>query len=146
MSKGVVNMKTTGELTDGLKNTRDLNDFMERNEGEFKDDTVSVYLNGLLTEKNLEKSEVIDKSFLDKVYAYQIFSGTKKPSRDKLLLLALGFGLDFDEVQKMLKTCSYPQLYAKNSRDSIIIYGFMHKLSALKLNFKLDECGERPLI
>ena len=36
-------------------------------------------------------------------YAYQLFNGTRKPSRDKVIQLAFGFGLSVDDTQELLK-------------------------------------------
>ena len=40
----------------------------------------------------------------------------------------------YEEVQLLLKQTSYPPLYARNKRDSVIIYGFSHNLSVLDIN------------
>ena len=43
----------------------------------------------LLEEKSLKKSTVIKNSELNEIYGYQIFSGKRIPSRDKLISIPL---------------------------------------------------------
>lgn len=109
---------------------------------DFVDTTLSEYLQDLITLKNLKKAEVISRSGLDRVYAYQMLSGTKKPTRDKLLALAVGMNLIFDEVQQLLKVNGYAQLYPKNKRDSIIIFAIYKGQGILELNDSLLLMGE----
>ena len=44
---------------------------------------------------------VVRGSYLDRGYVYQIFSGKKTPSRDKLIAIAFGMHLSGDETQKI---------------------------------------------
>ena len=90
----------------------------------------------------IKKADVIRKSQLDRIYAYQIFSGTRKPNRDKLLALGFGMELSIEEMQKMLKISEYPILYVKNKRDSIILFGLKKKASLSAVNVLLYEMHE----
>lgn len=131
--------KSTKELLELLKNTKDYKDFSKENYNDLIKADLPSELNKILIEKNLKKSLVIEKSNLDKTYAYQIFSGVKKPSRDKLLQLCFGMDLSLDEVQKLLKTTSYALLYAKDKRDSVIIFALSKNLSVIETNELLYE-------
>ena len=86
------------------------------------------FLNRLLGAKKLKKADVIKTSGLNKVYGYQIFSGIKNPSRDKLLAIAVAMKLSLDECQQLLRIARVNELYAKNKRDSIIIFGLVKQL------------------
>lgn len=55
-------------------------------------------------------------SQLDRAYVYQIFSGEKTPSRDKLIAIAFGMNLSDEETQKMLKLSGNRELYARDQR------------------------------
>lgn len=138
-------MKDTNELLNALKKGENIGTYLEENETEFVRTTVSEYLQKLITEKSLEKSDIIQKSGLDRTYAYQIFNGTRIPSRDKLILLAVGMKLSLDETQKLLKYCSLAPLYAKLRRDSTIIYGLVNGMNAIELNSMLYDAGEKLL-
>ena len=96
--------KTTEELLNILKSKRSYNDFLKEQIDELYFASISEYLEILLAQKGLKKSDVILKANLDKSYAYQIFNGNKtNPSRDKLIMLAFGMELNLDETRKLLK-------------------------------------------
>jgi len=139
-------MKKTDDLLKELSTADNINDFLTGNENNFIDISISAYLNKLLTEKNLKKSDVIKKSELSEIYAYQVFSGTKiNPNRDKLICLAFGMGLNVAETQQMLKSCGLPFLYAKHKRDSIILFSLGRGLSVVEANELLYNSDEATL-
>jgi len=133
-------MKTTTELLDILKMKNNYQEFFD--EVDFSNVTLSEYLHKLIKTKSLRKTEVISQSGLERSYAYQIFAGRKVPSRDKLILLAFGMRLNFEEVQGLLKVNGYAQLYSKNRRDNIIIFALYKGQSILELNENLLALGE----
>lgn len=133
--------KSTDELLRTLKHTPDLTTYYEKEEENISSCSLSDYLNRLCVEKNISPAECIKASGLDRTYAYQIFSGTKKPTRDKVLALCFGFGLSFEDIQTLLKSTSYPILYAKNERDSAIIFVLQRNGSLTDLNELLFSLG-----
>lgn len=135
--------KTTSELEKELSSCADLTTFLKENEEVFKIQSVSDSLRQILEEKALNKSAVIKKSGLNDIYAYQIFSGARIPSRDKLLCLCFGMELDAEETQWLLKSCGYTELYAKSKRDSVILHALYHKKDILELNEELFENKEK---
>ena len=119
---------------------------MKTNEDELISKRISDFLNELIEKKGLNKARVIDKSNIQKTYAYEVINGRKgNPSRDIMLRLAFAMGLDLEETQTLLKHSRMPQLYARNSRDSIIIYAINNKKSLIDCNVLLDEMKEKPL-
>lgn len=78
--------KTTNELLKTLKHNN-LKTYLSDNKDEFVASSLSEALNQMLLLKNLSKAEVIEKANIFNVYGYQIFSGQKTPSRDKLISL-----------------------------------------------------------
>ena len=58
-----------------------------------------------------------------KIYGYQIFDGSKTPSRDKVIAIALAMQLTLDEANRLLHLSNNGILYPKIKRDSIIIFG-----------------------
>lgn len=73
-------------------------------------------------------------SLLDRAYVYQIFSGEKTPSRDKLIALAFGLCLSDQEAQKMLKHSGNRELYARDERDALILFALQHKKNIFETN------------
>ncbi len=132
--------KSTDELLKALQSKRSYEEFFSEEIGELFFSSISEYLELLLKEKGLTKSEVILKGNLDKNYAYQIFNGNKtNPSRNKVLMLAFGMGLSLTETRKLLKIASLSDLYVRSPRDSIIIYCLSKKLSLITCNEYLND-------
>ena len=132
--------KSTDELLEILKSKKSYEDFFEQEIGELYFSSLSEYLEILLKEKNLKKSDVIIQSNLDKNYAYQIFNGNKtKPSRNKILMLAFGMKLTLNETRRLLKIASQSDLYVRSPRDSLIIYCICNKLSLITCNEYLSD-------
>ena len=108
--------------------------------------TFPEYLNSKMTEKDISPAELIANAQIQRNYGYQILSGTRKPSRDKILALCLALGLDLLETQRALTLAQFGQLYPKNRRDSIFIFSINKKLSVLQVNELLDEMKEELLV
>lgn len=133
--------KSTDELLNILKRTPDVSIYLEKQQENLISLELPQALEQLLNDKSISKSDCIRCSGLDRTYCYQIFSGMKKPSRDKLLAMCFGIGLTAEEVQTLLKQTGYVPLYAKNERDSVILFAFYHSLSLTDVNellFDLD--------
>ena len=135
--------KTTEDLLKTLLRTDEYSQFQE-----LKDNGVvslAEHLDALLDQKETSKAEVIYRAGLDTVYGYQIFNGTRKPSRDKLLQLAFGFPLTYKETLTLLKIAGASSLYVRRRRDSIIIFALNKGFSLEQLNELLEQEGEAYL-
>lgn len=117
-----MNCKSTDELNHEIKNATNIEDYLSDNKTALLAGTLSEHLNLLLSQKGLKKADVLHGSQLGKAYIYQIFSGQKFPSRDKLIAIAFGLHLSESETQKLLKLSGYRELYARDERDAIILF------------------------
>lgn len=134
--------KDTDNLFVELKSEKNLQNYFSRNHNEFLI-PLHEYLKKLLAEKNLSLNEVIKSCGLNRVYAYQIFSGTKeKPSRQKILAIGIAMALDLEEIQYLLKYASHAILYPRSEWDSVIISAIEQKLNVIETNELLHELGE----
>ena len=139
--------KTTDELNNELKEADDIRRFIAKNEDELITKKISAFLNEIIERKKLKRAQVIEAANLHKSYGYELFSGKKEmPSRDVMLRLAIAMGLDLDETQKLLKYSELPPLYARNSRDSVIIYAINNKKNVMNCNLLLEELGHKSLV
>lgn len=135
--------KTTGDLLKTLLRTDEYSQFQE-----LKDNGVvslADHFDALLDQKETSKAEVIYRARLDTVYGYQIFNGTRKPSRDKLLQLAFGFPLTYKETLTLLRIAGVYSLYVRRRRDSIIIFALNKGFSLEQLNELLEQEDEAYL-
>lgn len=137
--------KPTDELLSQLKESNNINSYMKENQSNLIQKSLAEYLNELLEQKKLKKADVIRKSEVNEIYSYHIFSGKRTPSRDKLICICLGMDLKVEEINQALKYAGYGILYARNKRDSIIIWGIEHGQSILQINESLYEHKERIL-
>lgn len=99
----------------------------------------------MLESKGLTKAEVVKESNLNEIYAYQILSGVRRPSRDKLLSICFAMKATLAETQSLLKQSGFAPLYVRCHRDSIIIFALTHGHSLMQLNMGLYDHGE-PVI
>lgn len=97
-----------------------------------------TYLETLLLKKDVSKSELIKMTNLHRTYAYQIFNGQKKPSRSKIIQIALALQLDIRETNNLLSLSDNGYLYPKVRYDAIILYALEHKESIIDTNLILD--------
>ena len=133
-----MNENETVELMSILKNIDDesyLDEFVKITSTNFSDLSLPNFFQNICKEKGISKSDLIKNAEIDRTYGYQILNGTKNPSRDKLLKLCISASLDIEESNKALKLGNVGQLYPKNPRDSIIIFGINKKLNL----FQIDE-------
>lgn len=137
--------KTTDQLLKILQNSNDINSYLTDNNSNINNISFHEYLTQLLDEKGLTKAQVITDSNIQKNYGYQIFDGSKTPSRDKVIALALAIQLNLDEANRLLHLSNNGILYPKIKRDSIIIFGLENNQKIIDLNITLDDFGEAPL-
>lgn len=133
--------KTTEELLKTLKHTANITSYLSQEQDNLKTFPLHAYLDKMFAEKEISPSQCIRNSGLDRTYCYQIFSGRKLPSRDKVLALCFGLSLDVEDTQLLLKSTGYTQLYPRNERDSIIIFALQRSASILEANELLLDLG-----
>ena len=116
----------TAALNDEIKQTSNIDSFLERNQELMVKQSLRDHLDSLLMQKGLTIAEVVRGSQMNRSYVYQIFSGEKKPSRDKLAAIAFGMRLSAEETQQMLKLSGNRELYVRDERDALILFA-LHK-------------------
>ena len=132
--KKIYGTKDTMTLQSELRHSDDVERFMEANRSEFDLLSMAEYLNESLKKYKLEKSDVVKRGGFTGTYLYHIFDGTKNPSRDKLIQLALGFPLTLEETQKLLRLGGYAELYVRDSRDAFLMFGIEKKYELAEVN------------
>ncbi len=137
--------KNTQELLKLLKNSQKIENYLSGQSNELMEISLPQYLEKLLKEKNLKKSQCILDANLQRNYGYQIFSGERTPSRDKLISLCIAMHLTTEETHSLLCATGYADLYPKHRRDSILIFALEKKLNVLETNELLYELEENSL-
>lgn len=127
-------MKTTDELVNEISSSENILDYFAENREEMQLGSLPEYLEDWLKKKGCSKADVVRKSNLNKAYVYQIFLGKKYPSRDKVIALAFGLGLDDKEIQILLKQAGYRELYPRDPRDALLLYAIGHHKGIIDAN------------
>lgn len=138
-------MKNTDELQQKLMDTPDLERFLQENENSFRTATVTEVLVGLLRKTSISRGELAKRANTSEVYLYQLTSGRRYPSRNRMLCICLGAEATLEETQTILRQCGFATLYPANRRDAIIIHGLVHGQSLLQINDALFVENEETL-
>jgi len=132
--------KSTDNLFNEIKDTEDIDLYLENNQNEFNDNPFVSYLNNLLIIKSLKKSDLISAANISKQYLYELFTNKKKkPSRDMVIKLSFGLKLNLEETNLLLKRAGYSSLYPRIKRESIIIYCMLKGKNLIETNISLEE-------
>ncbi len=131
--------KTTDQLNHEIRMATNIKDYLKENKNNLLTTNLCAHLNMLLSQKKLRKADVVHGSLLERTYVYKIFSGEKVPSRDKLIAIAFGLHLSDSETQKLLKLSGNRELYARDERDSMILFALHRKQTIFEANELLAE-------
>ncbi len=137
--------KTTNELLNEIKSSKEIDQYLCENNGELNSKTLSERSHEIIKETGPKKPDIVARSSLNRIYTYQILQGKRIPSRDKLIALCFGMELDLEETNKLLCFAGYSPLYARDKRDSIVIFSIKEGNNIFRANEMLLEHGFRIL-
>lgn len=137
--------KSTGDLMEELKPARSPQAYLEKNKDELLEVSFVEYLNELLAAQGMTKAAALRMTNIHNNYGYEIFKGSKHPSRDKTIQLCLAMKLALTDAQRLLRLAGYSELYPRIKRDSIIIFALKESLSVVDTDLLLDDGGEECL-
>ena len=142
----ILSEKPTDDLLKILKSANKKNDLKSYISSNL-DESLSLdeYLENKLADKGISKSQAIKNSNLDRTYGYEIFKGQKIIGREKLIAICIGIGLNLTETQRVLTIGKQKILYAKDARDSIIIFYINNNYSIMETNELLFEENFEPI-
>ena len=137
--------KTTDDLTQELMEQADLDRYIIENEAYFAETDLTSVLTRLYKKCGLSKAELARRAGMSEVYLYQVFSGRRRPSRDRLLCLCIGLESELEEANLLLKEMGYAPVYPRLKRDAIISHGLLHRTPLAEINDKLFSENEKTL-
>lgn len=108
--------------------------------------TLGEWLMSRLDERGVDRRSVIRRSRLNQTFAYQIFSDSRRPSRDKLIQLAFGLGLGIDETCELLERGGANPLRPACRRDVAIAFCLHRGLDVDSCDDMLWDIGEQTLV
>lgn len=137
--------KKLNDILSHINDTKAMESFMSNPKITDEYKTFIKYYRSLPQVQALTDSDLINLSGIEKSYYYQIFKGTRNPSRDKVLRLCIGAGLSMRETTRALELSQLAPLYPKNRRDIIISVAINQHASVIDTDTLLDNYNEEPL-
>ena len=107
---------------------------------------LSSTLSRLLEKRGWRAADAIRACYLERSYGYQMFNGTRPPTRNFLLRLALALELGEEEAQRLLLRAGRAELYPRSRYDAAVLYGLTHRLSLEETHELLLSLGEEGLL
>lgn len=145
MGVGITDRRNTDDLCQELMEEPNIDSYMKKNQSYFADSSISELLTEFYKRQEISKAELARRAGMSEVYLHQLFSGRRKPSRDKLLCLCIGMELTIEETQKLLRLAAFGELYPRIRREAIIYHGIAHHTSLDEINENLFRKGEKAL-
>ena len=115
----------TTELEERLNNAGGFDEEMIENNAPPR---LSEVLCEHIGEKGLNKAEVIRILNVDRNYGYQILNGTRLPTRNCLIQIALILKLGTDRINYLLRLAGKSPLYVRNPLDAKVFYAAKHNM------------------
>ena len=131
----------TSTLLRRLFKANNLDRFLKENEAALAGPAFHEYISGILMERGVPAEAIINRSGIERTYGHQLFNGTRKPSRDKVIQLAIGFGMNAGETQELLKIAGKPLLYPRIDRDCVLLFGINKGYGIMEIQELLHEKG-----
>ena len=105
----------------------------------------SNHIQELITKKGLKNSEVYAAANITKQYFSKLLNDQVKPSKEKVLALAIGLHLNIDEAEELLKFAGYA-FSPISQTDQVVKYFIEHEdYNVLKIDIVLFDYGLDPL-
>lgn len=129
----------TSQLLRELFKAASMNHYLQSHKDDPEPAALCVYLHNLCREQGVLPAQIIRNANLENSYGYQIFKGTRNPSRDTVLRLAFGFRANLPQAQELLRRAGMNALYPRVRRDAVVIYCLFHKMDLLEAQGILQE-------
>ena len=108
-------------------------------------DTFAKHLQQLINKKGLKNSQVYAAANISKQYFSKLINGQVKPSKEKVLALAIGLRLNMDEAVDFLKIAGYA-FSPISQTDTVVEYFIRRKeYNVIKIDIVLFDYGLESL-
>lgn len=107
---------------------------------------VSGILNSFMGRKNLSTEALFERAGMSRSYGFRVMNGSRMPSRDALLRLALVLGMNIEQTQYFLKCGEGDRLSGQRPRDVLLMKAINDGNSLDEVDELLVRNGMRPLM
>lgn len=122
-----------------------LDELLRQNAPNMQDEPFNACLAALCEQRALVPERVIRRAEIDRSYGHQLFNGTRQPSRDKVLQLALAMSLSVEEAQRLLRAANRSPLYPRIKRDAVLLFALGKSLGVNEVQALLVQHDLTPL-
>jgi hypothetical protein len=126
--------KNTEILFQEIKEATNIYSYLKKNTDLHIKPSLASYIQQLLKDKEIKKTKLLYDTGLSKSFLYAVLKNEKMPSRNSLIKLIFGMHATLPESYNLLNYAGYQPLYAKDLRDTILIFGLKQKMSLPKVN------------
>lgn len=124
---------------------RDVSESLEDALKKIYTESFEKHLQQLINKKGLKNSEVYATSNISKQYFSKLLKGKVKPSKEKVLALAVGLKLNIDETVDFLRIAGYA-LSPISQTDRVVEYFIRNEdYNVIKIDIVLFDFGLEPL-
>jgi hypothetical protein len=134
-------LKDTDELNFELENAQSVHSYIEVNEVEFDDKNFYSFLNSLIAKSGKSKTKIVTDACISEPYMYNLIRGEKRPTRNIVIKLAFGLGLDLKTTERLLMLAGHSGFYVRHKRDALLKFVFQNNLSIMEADGLLVEYG-----
>ncbi len=125
--------KPTDELDNLLENMKpeDIDTYLKENEKYMADSKKAFYyyFKNVLDEKNIKLKDVYSFAGLSESYGSKLITMEKNTkNRDVIIRLCIAGHFNLKEINRVLKLYGMSELYAKDSRDAVIIVAINNRI------------------
>lgn len=134
--------RPVAEIIRQMRENEDVASLLDSPIDTLKNKGMVSYIGQLMAQKRVSLDNIAFKSGISRRYMQQIFDGCQKLPRDKALALAIGFELNLQETQNLLKNAGLAPLYVIERKDAVIMFAIRERLTIIETNDILFELGE----
>lgn len=128
--------KDTEKLMELMKKSGSIDAYLQENKDFLLDCDIKEYLNTLIKEKHMTKTEVFEKACIKKFVGFGFLNkdNPRKPSRNNILAMLIVMDCNLDETQTALKIAKYAPLYPKDKRTVLLFLELKIRTPLMILN------------
>lgn len=98
------------------------------------------YIKQCCESRGEKPEQIIRRSDIDSSFGHRLFAGKRNPSRDTVLQLAFGFGMNVEQTQQLLKVARASLLHPKVRRDAVIAWCLHNGKTIIQAQEILHDC------
>lgn len=138
--------KNTKELVNELeqaKNTKEFEDFIKRNDVELQRESFGDAVLRLCAKYEITPSSLQPQIAISKSQFYNLLNGTRNPSKESVIKIALTLGVTQKEMNELLFASGFHALDPRDRDDAIILFGIENCKEVGKIDELLREYNSK---